>query len=209
MTITRIGQHAVKHGSQTDGYEDLMGGQKASVVYTDPPWGQALLGYFQTQNTKQTGAAPRAFDNSDFLAKLFGQIYFHAENIVLVEYGYKWRDEVIAAGEAAGFRHAAVGSTGYKSTDKAPNADLHVFWSLRPPVIDRSWLRDLKPMKGVPLVVAAIAPFATRGRIVLDPCCGMGFTAKAAVKHGMAFRGVEINAARLQKTIDFLKGCEK
>jgi predicted methyltransferase len=40
--------------------------------------------------------------------------------------------------------------------------------------------------------------------IVLDPMCGMGYTAQAAIKYGLAFRGNELNSVRLQKTIDRL-----
>jgi DNA modification methylase len=49
-----------------------------------------------------------------------------------------------------------------------------------------------------------IKAVAEEGAIVLDPCCGMGYTARAAVANKMRFRGNEFNSKRLQKTIDFL-----
>jgi len=39
-----------------------------------------------------------------------------------------------------------------------------------------------------------------QGGICLDPMCGMGFTAQAAVNRGMRFFGNELNLKRLEKT---------
>ena len=52
---------------------------------------------------------------------------------------------------------------------------------------------------------AAITPFTTAGQTVLDPCCGMGYTAKFALENNLIFRGNEINGKRLQCTIDKLE----
>ena len=38
-------------------------------------------------------------------------------------------------------------------------------------------------------------------QIILDPMCGMGYTAQATVDRGISFRGNELNKKRLDKTI--------
>lgn len=39
---------------------------------------------------------------------------------------------------------------------------------------------------------------------VFDPCCGKGYTARAAVAAGMKFRGIELNPKRAAVTIGWL-----
>lgn len=41
--------------------------------------------------------------------------------------------------------------------------------------------------------------------IVLDPCCGKGYTARAAVAHGLTFRGNELNPERAAVTVAWLE----
>ena len=45
----------------------------------------------------------------------------------------------------------------------------------------------------------------TNADVVLDPMCGMGYTAQATAGMGLTFRGNELNATRLRKTIDRLQ----
>jgi predicted methyltransferase len=45
-----------------------------------------------------------------------------------------------------------------------------------------------------------------KGDKILDPCCGMGYTAQIAIDNGMYFYGNELNAKRLQKTINRFNG---
>lgn len=61
------------------------------------------------------------------------------------------------------------------------------------------------PYRGVELPTYVISRLADPGKLVLDPCCGMGYTARATVAAGMAFRGNELNRARLAKTMRFLQ----
>ena len=58
-------------------------------------------------------------------------------------------------------------------------------------------------MAGV-AVVRAVRVVLVPGGVVLDPCCGKGFTARAAVAAGMRFRGVELNPARAEVTVAWL-----
>jgi predicted methyltransferase len=40
---------------------------------------------------------------------------------------------------------------------------------------------------------------------VFDPCCGKGYTARAAVASGMMFRGIELNPKRAAVTVEWLR----
>ena len=57
--VTAYGLHKIKHGSITLGIAELMGQEKASLVYSDPPWGAGNVRYWQTINNKMTGANPQ------------------------------------------------------------------------------------------------------------------------------------------------------
>jgi 16S rRNA G966 N2-methylase RsmD len=50
--ITDIGIHRVQHGDIMNGLDELMEGDKADFIYSDPPWGQGNLTYWQTMNKK-------------------------------------------------------------------------------------------------------------------------------------------------------------
>jgi hypothetical protein len=65
-------------------------------------------------------------------------------------------------------------------------------------------LSECPKMTGAAVSRYCVKLAGVRDGIVFDPCCGMGYTARAAVAAGMRFRGNELNAKRLQKTIQFL-----
>lgn len=44
-----------------------------------------------------------------------------------------------------------------------------------------------------------------RGKSLLDPCCGMGYSAQLALLRDMTFFGNELNLTRLKKTIQKLQ----
>lgn len=54
--IQRIGIHSVALGSVEDiNYQELLQGKRASILYTDPPWGDGNVRYWATMNKKMTG----------------------------------------------------------------------------------------------------------------------------------------------------------
>ena len=65
--ITEIGPHRLRHGNLHDGIGDLMLGERADIVYADPPWGPGNLKFWQTMNHKMTGAEPLPTDIDAFL----------------------------------------------------------------------------------------------------------------------------------------------
>ena len=69
----------------------------------------------------------------------------------------------------------------------------------------RGMRRCVRRLRGKDLPILAVAPFAVPGGIILDPMCGMGYTAEAAKSNRMRFRGNELNQHRLDKTIARLR----
>tara|TARA_Y100000310_G_scaffold272733_1_gene287885 strand:- start:4125 stop:4691 length:567 start_codon:yes stop_codon:yes gene_type:complete len=187
-----------------DGIEDLMSGEVADFVYTDPPWGQALLKFFQTKNTKDTGASPKHINHEEFVSMFFKTIASHSKKIAVVEYGQRWRDEIILAALDHGLDHRGTALSHYGS--KMHPLDIHVFAPRELDIcVTQEFQSDLNGLKGFPVIDVCFKHFAPSNGVVLDPCCGAGYTAKAAVKYGLSFRGNEINSARLSKTIDRLE----
>jgi hypothetical protein len=206
MTITHIGPHAVKHGSVMAGIDDLMAGTKAYLAYSDPPWGQGNLNYWQTINNKHTGAPRQEIDLDAFLDTIFDTLQRHVEGVVLVEYGQRWRDPLLARAARYGLAHSGEVELLYKSGSKLLPCDLHVFGTGGQAVpLPEGFLETVRHTFGYDTLRKAFTPFAKPGAVVLDPCCGMGYTAQAALDTGMVFRGNELNAKRLEKTIARLR----
>jgi hypothetical protein len=204
--IKQIGIHRVRHGNVMDGIDDLMRGDGASIIYTDPPWGGGNLKYWATMNRKMTGATVEAPPLDLFLDKIFSIARRYGDAYLLVEYGLRWREIIDTFGASAGYESHGVVPLLYQGGGKALPLDLHLFakrgWSY-----PDGYHAAVANSTGYETLRRAIPPLAdivrARGAptILLDPCCGMGYSAQAAVDTGLAFRGNELNEVRLAKTI--------
>ena len=65
--ITNVKNHKVKNGNIMSGIEDLMLDNKADFIYSDPPWGQGNLRYWQTMNFKMNDVPREDVEYSNFL----------------------------------------------------------------------------------------------------------------------------------------------
>ena len=197
MNVMRYGPHAVTQGSITGAQVDaLMSGQRASILYSDPPWGDSYLKMFATHTQKATGVRPVQPAYTELCARYADLITKYVDEWVMIEVGVRALDPMLeavrpllAACEVLptvyGDGLSAVIIVGRKSPGPLPQY-------------------DLSNLKGLSFVKRLLEPVAEPGATVLDPCCGAGYTAKAAVHHGMIFRGNELNPARLEKTQKFL-----
>lgn len=202
--ITQIGNHRVKHGDLMNGIDDLMEGRKAFIFYSDPPWGQGNLNYWQTINNRMTGAERTQINLGSFLEKVFELATKHTSDWVFIEYGIKWKDLIISMGEKYGLVHLGVAEPKYRSGSKLLPLNLHIFNKNKVRLED-GYLEAISGTHGFETLRKAVLPISKAGELILDPSCGMGFTAKVGVEAGMVFRGNELNEKRLQKTIDFLQ----
>lgn len=204
--ITQVGKHRVQHGNVMNGIDDLMQGDLADFIYSDPPWGQGNLRYWQTMNHKMTGANKVDIDYTEFLHKYFEIVSKYARDKIILEYGCQWREDIIDWAKQYGFIHHATRVCYYKAGAKDLPCDLH-FLSKSGAVSmteipSEDDIKDLRDLNLLQLLWESYAPKEVN--IVLDPMCGMGFSAEMAMRWGAAFRGNELNEKRLQKTIDRL-----
>jgi len=203
--ITTIGPHRVQHGNVMDGIDALMDGKKADLVYTDPPWGQGLVRYWQTKNKKDTGAEPPDLHHADLLNKLFSIAAEISKGTVIVEYGMKWRDEIALTGLKHGLKHRGCVMAHYRSGSKIRPCDIHLFSDHDDCVLTPAFAEGMEGLCDYPVVDWCFQNFAPKEGIVVDPMCGLGSTAKAALDYGLTFYGNEFNSKRLEKTIAMLE----
>lgn len=203
--LIEIGPHRVRHGDLRDegAIDELMQGEVADFIYGDPPWGGGNLNYWQTLNKKHTGAEPRRVEYEDFQNIYFSTLAQYSSDVVVVEYGEGWRQDIINFGEAHGLKHAGHATSFY--TSKNQPLDVHLFSKSGTAELTNKFKATCYNNKGYALVREVFKLLCPGGATtVLDPTCGMGYGARAAMEFGLVFRGNELNRHRLQKTIDRL-----
>lgn len=201
--ITNIKNHRVQNQNVMLGIDNLMQGKKANIFYSDPPWGQGNISYWQTINKRHNNIEPENIDYISFLNQIFNLASKHTSGIVLIEYGIKWEKDLISIGLNHNLDHLGVAQITYKSGSKILPHHLHFFKTK-----DYNWNGDINTIinkitgrTGLKCVLDAVEPFIVLDGIVLDPCCGLGMTAQMAKSVGMNFYGNELNLTRLKTTI--------
>lgn len=165
----------------------VLAGEQADVVYTDPPWGSAILHTFY----RMAGNARRP-SWPDFLTTFCAVVAasIRPGGHVFVEMGTRWVDELAAAMATCGLPERQRWDVRYGKPLR-PN----VLWYSGPGVGC-----DPTDMSGEPMTQHVIDAVAAPGALVFDPCCGKGMTARCALRTGMRFAGVEINPDRAAVT---------
>lgn len=193
--MKQFGPHLTAQGSvMGPQVEELL---PVEVLYSDPPWGDGMLKRFASTVEKATGMRP-AQPSFEQVCERFGQLTESVSGHVFLEVGQKSHGLLLEAVRPHlsdvsvtpfyyGSNIQAVLIYGNRGGGAAPD------------------LSDLGKLKGLPFVKHILGKVAVPGARVLDPCCGAGYTARAAVHHGMLFRGNELNPARLEKTESFLR----
>lgn len=197
--IEKIGHHAVSHASvEKANFKKLLNGEKAHIMYTDPPWGDGNMKYWVTINKRHTGANHTPLTYKQLIKVIKDVIVNHVDGYVFLETGNQWLSETVEDLKDVLFNVQHFSLT-YKSGSKV----------LTNPVIIGTTRPDLELPKSISKVEGAldeksleiaIPILAKEGAILLDPCCGMGNSARAAIDNGMRFVGNEFNAKRLEKT---------
>lgn len=196
-----IGQHKLTNASiESPLVDEMLDGEVINVLYSDPPWGSGNLKYWVTMNKKMTGAvfAPLSYDQ--LLSRLYELIERYVRGHVFIETGKQWAEQV-RVDFLKRFFSVKTFTLKYKSGARFLECVLIAATT------GSQYEFNYDPTNQVGAVVAknCVGAVAVPGGIVLDPCCGMGYTARAAVAAGMKFRGNEFNAARLAKTEEFLR----
>ena len=200
--ITEIGRHRVQCQDVMMGIDNLMRGEIADFVYSDPPWGQGNLTYWQTINKRHTGREPKTIDYGKFLPHYFQMVAKYCRDLIVIEYGIGWRNDVIHNAEKAGFKHGGVATGFYKAGANMLPLDFHIFSKSGNYHVTQEFIDICSDNAGQAVVHKIFAMLCPKdAKIILDPMCGMGYTAQAAIDAGYAFRGNELNEKRLSKTI--------
>jgi len=172
-----------------------LAGERASVVYSDPPWGEGNLKYWRTHN----GQCGHPVSWERFLETIADvlRVAIAPNGHIFLEMGCRWADELSRKMSSAGFPERARWTCLYGPAAKPlPN----VLWYSGPGVsCNPSGLR------GEPMTRHVIGSVATPGALVYDPCCGKGMTARCAVRAGMRFVGTELNPKRAAVTRSWLE----
>lgn len=200
--VQLIGPHRLLVGDLTAGAVGrLMGLTLADVIYSDPPWGPGNQQYWHTMNAR--GSAPRT-DWPRFLAA-FCWVCAAARSSdapVLVEMGLRWADELDAAMLTAGLARHARWKITYGPRSKPMPHTLNLYGANVPGLGPR-WKPD-DPHGEAP-TRAVLARVVRPGAVVLDPCTGLGMTARITHELGGRFFGCELNPGRMARTVAWLE----
>ncbi len=199
MILLDNGRDRVAAGSIMDGtVQEVLRGEKADVVYVDPPWGPGLLKMFETFN-RRAGGAQAAADFDAFTDRLMQVCRAAAKGVVFIEYGIAYGEYVQERARKAGLRALGRARTVYKGGKGVLPQDLHVF-TVGGDTLPGGYLEGLEGQPAGKWAYAAVEPFAVPGGVLFDPCCGLGMSARIAKRHGMRFYGVELNQSRAERT---------
>ncbi len=194
-----LGPHRLLCGDLTAGVvARLMGEERADLVYSDPPWGPGNLQFWATMNER--GSAPTA-PWAAFLAAFCANVatYRKPDAPVFVEMGLRWTRDLDVTMAAVGLERRRRWDILYGPKSK-PLPNTVTLYGPRDLAID---LPD--PPHGEPVTRAIFRAVGQPGMVVLDPCTGLGMTARITHALGASFRGAELNPVRLERTAAWLR----
>ena len=197
--IETIGLHRLLCGDITTGVvADLLAGELVDLIYSDPPWGPGNQQYWHTM--RERGAVPRT-SWPGFLAAFCDACATHRKPTapVFVEMGMRWADELDATMAAVGLPRQRRWIVTYGPRKRPLPVTLTLYG---PRNID---VQMPDPPHGEPVTRAVLGAVVRPGMRVLDPCTGLGMTARITHALGGYFRGTEMNAVRLERTADRLR----
>lgn len=194
-----IGPHRLLCGDITQGAViDLLGNERVDLIYSDPPWGPGNQQYWHTMHAR--GSVPRT-SWSVFLAAFCAACATcrMPDAPVFIEMGMRWADELDAAMLAVGLLRQRRWVVTYGPKKKPLPVTLTLYSQ-----------RDIEvvmpePAHGEPVTREVLRTVVRPGMRVLDPCTGLGMTARWTHRLGGHFRGTEMNVARLERTAAWLR----
>ena len=208
--MKEIGPHRITCASvESPLVDEMLRGKKAAVLYSDPPWGDGNAKFWATINKKMTGKVFAPLTYEQLLNRIDQLVEKHVHGRVFIETGPRSVDQ-LAARFAGKYHNVGKTALSYKG-----GGEIYPCW-----LVSATTTPSLPPFHveqllgvggtGAKTVLEWIVAHdhLSGGSIVLDPFCGMGYTARAAVHVGMTFYGNEFNEKRLGKTLEFLESHE-
>ena len=203
-TIIKTGQHRMTHASIEESIVDeLLAQSNIDILYTDPPWGDRMVKWFAKLNEKQTGFLNSVISFDALLSRIFSLSKQHVTGYLCIECGKQSVESLAKRFQDEGLYQPKIIQSHYagRRTCFSIVAGMDAAHPVDPVCND---IKDLTGAAVSKEIIGRLKPYISPDGNVFDPCCGMGFTARAAVAHGLTFYGNEVNALRLQKTIDYL-----
>jgi hypothetical protein len=200
--VVSIGKHRVTHASIDHSIIDTMlQGQTINILYCDPPWGDGMMKFFATLNKKQTGFRNDLIEFDQLIDRLFQLTKRYVSGYACIEVGEQWVEPLKKQFENHGLFQTTVIKSKY---GKRPCFTIVAGTSNNYPV-KKDIFGNMEEMSGGAVSGHIVGILKVENGKVLDPCCGLGFTAKATIDAEMTFYGNEVNALRLQKTVEILR----
>lgn len=177
--------------------QQLLQGQKAKIFYSDPPWSDGNLKYWNTMRNKMSGTTEENVITLEEMTNTIRNIIKnHIDGYVFLETGKaalefqkKLLEPVV--------KNIKVFDVFYRSGSKWLPCKILVG------VTDTKYNfdMDLSDVKcdGFVLPNMVFEKIANKGDIVIDPFMGLCNTGMAAIKWGLTFRGNEFNKVRYEK----------
>ena len=168
----------------------LLRDERADALYSDPPWGPGNARYWRTHARLPCPSAPWTELKAGLREALH---HVRRGGPVWIEMGERWADEIVDLMASCDHAVTQRWTTRYRSGGELLPCAL--LYSGTPLDLDPSDLR------GADLPLACLRAYGLPSdSVVLDPCCGKGYTARACVRLGLRFRGLELNPHRLGYT---------
>ncbi|MAH46563.1 hypothetical protein CMI37_12100 [Candidatus Pacearchaeota archaeon] len=181
--VWHVGEHQIRCGDLMNQEDcDWLSDFRPALVYTDPPWGQALATGFRTK------AGLNDYVTYQYLFRVaFQLINLHYGSVpTYFEQGTKWAQEMqdIAVAEGLKFKNVW-GITYYK---KSP-ATLTLF--------NADSKSDMTGIDDNNTPAIAIMDHTSPGDLVVDLMTGRGLTSATAAELGRVFAGMELSPWRV------------
>lgn len=154
------------------------------MIWTDPPWCNGMVKFFQTQLKKDTGEIIE-HTIEDIITQL--AILSDKTKPVIIEYSEKGSDYVVKTMELNGHKfiskNVCMQSMGRAFVILVFNVEIDI----------------CKTEKGANIITETL--IGLNYNTIFDPFAGVGFTAKAVLKAGKNYIGSELNPKRYSKLI--------
>lgn len=227
----KLGEHRIICGDCTDKtvVDKVMGGQKATMIFTDPPWNVAIGLDSNPRHRQRDGLQNDNMTDSDYFAFVSafvsacdGDVYcvlaseyldvlaqemrrqgFHWSAYVI------WVKDIFVLGRSKYHRRYEPIWYGWHSDNKSTfcdRRDLDDVWEIKRPRISE----EHPTMKPLELVGRAIENSSKSGDIIFEPFCGSGTDILACESLSRKCRAIEISptyvAVSIQRWIDATGG---
>jgi hypothetical protein len=171
--------------------------------YTDPPWGNGNLKYWDTINKKMTGDSVSQINQDTLENRTVDLICEHVNNYAFIVYGVREANSIIAKLKQ---KPNVIDIQYYEKTYKSGAKDMKncvITVTLnKAPIIDFSFLEGEKGLNGLKLICEK---FKDTYKTALDLFVGIGYYLKMLDGYGFVVVGNELNSLRIQKAISKVK----